>query len=315
MNYNMGFPFPGQQQQPNSQPFNSQGNMYNLIPFSNSANGDLSSYEPPSTASSDTPPDRDFSVNGDGMDVELDFESDNLISAGSYGLMSPSTEILTSPSSDRTSGMENGSMDPVVKGEDFGANALSPPVLGETKSVSGTPTLSKSSSVSMTGSAVKPSLPSSKEKEQNKQKLYRNRKSEFTNKMRDELLGMGMLPSTRVTHAPEIMSKTADTLRDYRELLELIQNKIEGMPTNIAAVPGAVKKLLNENSNVFNNLRQAPQISLAQQPQQQPQTQQQPQAGNHGFKPDIKVPLGTNMTGATNQSIAGRVTRSGAHAY
>lgn len=35
-------------------------------------------------------------------------------------------------------------------------------------------------------------------------------------------------------------------LRDYRELLEVIQQKIEGMPTNIAAVPGAVKKLLNE---------------------------------------------------------------------
>jgi hypothetical protein len=54
---------------------------------------------------------------------------------------------------------------------------------------------------------------SSKEKEQNKQKLYRNRKTEFTKSMRDELLAMNLLPHSRVTHAPEIMSKTAETLR------------------------------------------------------------------------------------------------------
>ena len=145
------------------------------------------------------------------MDVELDLE-DSLLPAGSY-VLSPTTEMLTSPSSERNSGVENGSLDPVVKGEDFSASALSPPVLGEAKSVTGTPTLSTLSKTPVAGSTSKPSLPSSKEKEQNKQKLYRNRKSEFTNKMRDELLGMGMLPSTRVTHAPEIMSKTADTLR------------------------------------------------------------------------------------------------------
>lgn len=140
------------------------------------------------------------------MDVEYDVEGD----FGSY-LLSP-TE-LTSPSSDRTSGgVDGGSgMDTIVKGEDFSNSAtLSPPMLGEAKSVSSTPTLSNATKVTASG---KPMLPSSKEKEQNKQKLYRNRKSEFTNKMRDELLGMGMLPSTRVTHAPEIMSKTADTLR------------------------------------------------------------------------------------------------------
>jgi hypothetical protein len=124
---------------------------------------------------------------------------------------------MLSPTSDRTSG-ENGGMDTVVKGEDFGNSApLSPPILGEAKSTASTPTLSSMNKISSTtganGAAPKTSLPSSKEKEQNKQKLYRNRKSEFTNKMRDELLGMGMLPSTRVTHAPEIMSKTADTLR------------------------------------------------------------------------------------------------------
>jgi len=235
------------------------------------------------------------------MDIELDADVDLL--PGSYnGLLSPSTEIMTSPSSDRTSGgIENRDMDTVVKGEDFGtaSSALAPPLLVEAKA--------KAPNGSGNGTPVsKPSLPSSKEKEQNKQKLYRNRKSEFTNKMRDELLGMGMLPSTRVTHAPEIMSKTADTLRDYRELLELIQNKIEGMPNNIAAVPGAVKKLLNENSNVFNNLRsQPPQLSLAQQPQQQSNQQQQQQ--QHTFKPDVKVPLGANVSPPV------RVTRSGAH--
>lgn len=112
-------------------------------------------------------------------------------------------------------------------------------------------------------------------------------------------------------------------LRDYRELLEVIQQKIEGMPTNIAAVPGAVKKLLNEwvdcmsidrsdlinlyrNSNVFNNLRQ-PQMSVAQTQQQQTQ---QP---THTFKPDIKVPLNNGST--TTNSITGRVTRSGAHVF
>jgi hypothetical protein len=141
------------------------------------------------------------------MDVELDMESVDVV-GGSYSqLLSPSTEMLTSPSSDRA-GLDNGSMDTVIKGEDFGTSAasLSPPMLGEAKSSSGVNKLG--------GNAQnKPPLPSSKEKEQNKQKLYRNRKSEFTNKMRDELLEMGMLPSTRVTHAPEIMSKTADTLR------------------------------------------------------------------------------------------------------
>jgi hypothetical protein len=35
-------------------------------------------------------------------------------------------------------------------------------------------------------------------------------------------------------------------IREYREILELIQSKIEGMPSNISAVPGAIKKLLNE---------------------------------------------------------------------
>jgi hypothetical protein len=173
---------------------------------------------PPSISSCDTPPERDFSNGDGGMDIELDAESvDMLPNGGSYSaLLSPTT----SPSSDRTSGgIENGGMDPVVKGEDFGnSSALSPPVLSEAKSVTSTPTLgglTKTSSTTTNSSTVtsKPSLPSSKEKEQNKQKLYRNRKSEFTNKMRDELLGMGMLPSTRVTHAPEIMSKTADTLR------------------------------------------------------------------------------------------------------
>lgn len=68
-------------------------------------------------------------------------------------------------------------------------------------------------SPSPTSKSYKSGPASSKEKEQNKQKLYRNRKTEFTKKMQDELLAMGMLPSTRITHAPEIMSKTADTLR------------------------------------------------------------------------------------------------------
>jgi len=217
-------------------------------------------------------------------------------SGGSYSsLLSPTTEILTSPSSD------NAGADTFIKGEDFGSN--SGHLSLEVKSSSGTPVPTKSGSNSSITSNGKPSLPSSKEKEQNKQKLYRNRKSEFTNKMRDELLGMGMLPSTRVTHAPEIMSKTADTLRDYRELLEIIQAKIEGMPPNIAAVPGVVKKLLNENGNLFNNLRPQPSQQTAQ--QQQPQTQV-----NHTFKPDIKVPLGATMNTAPS---AARVTRSGSH--
>jgi len=275
--------------------------MYNMMPFNSSNSGDFSSYDQPSSSSADTPPDRDFEP---GMDVDLDLDGD-MVPNGSYtSLLSPSTEILTSPSTDRTSGLDGSGGDIAVKGEDFGpgSGALS---LGELKSNHGTPSLHSKSS-SNTPSSGKPSLPSSKEKEQNKQKLYRNRKSEFTNKMRDELLGMGMLPSTRVTHAPEIMSKTADTLRDYRELLELIQAKIEGMPSNIAAVPGAVKKLLNENGNLFNNLRQAPQLGLAQQQQQGNQQQQ-----SHGFKPDIKVPLGTT----TPTPIAGRVTRSGAHVF
>jgi hypothetical protein len=178
--------------------------------------------EAPSTSSCDTPPERDVSNGDGGMDIELDTESVDMLPNGrSYSaLLSPTT----SPTSDRTSGgIENGGMDPVVvKGEDFGNScALSPPVLSEAKSATNTPThnsVTKTSSTTTTNSSTgtgtsKPFLPSSKEKEQNKQKLYRNRKSEFTNKMRDELLGMGMLPSTRVTHAPEIMSKTADTLR------------------------------------------------------------------------------------------------------
>jgi len=237
VNLNMGYGFPGQQQQGTQQPFNLQGNnMYNMMPFNSSNNGDFSSYDQPSSSSADTPPDRDFT--GD-MDVELELEASELVHSGSYSsLLSPTTELLTSPTSDNAGG------DAVIKGEDFG------PGLGEVQSGNATSVPQSRSSLNSTSSTPaasgKPSLPSSKEKEQNKQKLYRNRKSEFTNKMRDELLGMGMLPSTRVTHAPEIMSKTADTLRDYRELLELIQNKIEGMPTNIAAVPGAVKKLLNE---------------------------------------------------------------------
>jgi len=296
VNFNMGYGFHGQQQPNNQQAFNMQNsNMYNMGPFNGSTNGDYSSYDQPSSSSADTPPDRDFGSGDAGMDVELDLDSTDLVQNGSYSsLLSPSTEMLTSPCSD------NG-LDTVVKGEDFGSN------LGEAKSVSGNPALQSKTSGTSTPipPSGKSSLPSSKEKEQNKQKLYRNRKSEFTNKMRDELLGMGMLPSTRVTHAPEIMSKTADTLRDYREFLELCQAKIEGMPSNIAAVPGALKKLLNENSNLFNNLRQPQPNQQNNNQQQQPQTQQV----NHTFKPDIKVPLGANM----NTAPPARVTRSGAH--
>jgi len=127
-------------------------------------------------------------------------------------------------------------------------------------------------------------MASSKEKEQNKQKLYRNRKTEFTKKMQDELLSMGMLPSTRITHAPEIMSKTADTLREYRELLELLRAKVDGMPANLAQVNGAIRKLLSESSGMGG----ANPLLRPAQPQQQQLQQPQP---THGFKPDLKIPL------------------------
>jgi hypothetical protein len=51
---------------------------------------------------------------------------------------------------------------------------------------------------------------------------------------------------------------------------------------------------------------------MAQQQQQQQQNQQQQsqqQTTNHPFKPDIKVPLGANMSGTTSPPN-GRVTRN-----
>lgn len=132
-----------------------------------------------------------------------------------------------------------------------------------TSSIPSTPTLSSSKAHPSTMAH------GAKEKEQNKQKLYRNRKSEFTNRMRDELLSMNLLPHSRITHAPEIMSKTADTLRDYKELLTLIRENVEGMPENLASVPGAIRKLVNENGGrVFNAPPRLPMVVTSHTPSQ-----------------------------------------------